>query len=240
MSSFAGDDRWSSLDGGLAQTVGVPPSGLVVLSSGWSGDRVLVRLLSSGGAVRVVGQPLDRPVRDPAGLVRRVLAGRPGGPLRAAIILPHHLWLLNDLDATAFVAGLREEGHTVLCLARRHAEDRGLSLALCGPRSEVLPRARRHVDAADVALYAHENQLAVEWFGEVVPDPTLHLVFEDDLATPAARAASTRRLSEVLGLAGWDAAPDREVPDNDSLWQAVAQPEQLRAALDQLQAAARG
>ena len=205
-----------------------------MLGAGWSGERVLIRLLSAAGSVRVIGQALARPVADPARSVRRLLRRGAGGPVVGTVVLPHHLWLVNGLDPTAFVADLRADGITVLSLARSAPEDRGLSLALCGPRSEVLPSAPRHLDAADVTLYRRESEYAFEWFGQVCPQADHRIVFEDDLLEPAARQATAERVAVLLGLEPWDAPLELEVPGHDSLWRLVVEPDALRADLAQL------
>lgn len=209
----------------------------MVLGAGWSGERVLVRLLSAVGSVRVGGQVLDHPVRDPAGHLRSAISPNSDGQVRGAVVLGHHLWLLNGLDSAAFVADLVADGIIVLALARSAAEDRGLSLALCGPRTEVVPSAPRHVDAGDVALYAQESEMAVEWFDTVCPDPAHRFVLEHDLATAAARQACVERLAALLGLDPWEAPPDAEVPDHDALWRAVANANALAGDLAQIRSA---
>jgi hypothetical protein len=202
----------------------------VVLSAGWSGDRVLVRLLSATGGVRMMGHVLGRPVPDPGGHLRRAVASQ-DGRIRGAVVLPHHLWLVNELDAVKFVASLVADGIVVVTLARRSAEDRGLSLALCGPVTEVLPSAPRQIDAGDVALYAQQSDDAVTWFEQVRPNPADRFVFEDDLLSAESRQESVRRVAERLQLPPWDAPPDAEIPDGGALWGLVANAEDVRAHL---------
>lgn len=210
-----------------------PQGGLVVLSAGWSGERVLARLLAAERAVRVAGYALDRPVRDPAGRLRRVLEG-PDGRLTGAFVMPHHLWLTNDLDADTFADALLADGITLLSLARRRSTDRGVSRSLCGPVSEVLPTAPRALDAGDVVLYGQECGFALEWFERVCPEPLHRIVFEDDLADPAGRQELVARLSALLDVRPWDAPPERELPDHRALWAKVANADDLRRDLEQL------
>lgn len=209
--------------------------GLVVLSAGWSGDRVLVRLLAAEGAMRVVGYALDRPVPDPSGHLRRAL-DRGDGRLTGVLVMPHHLWLTNGLDADGFVADLLMDGIAVVSLARSDSVDRGVSRCLCGPVSEVLPSEARKLDAGDTAIYAQESDFASQWFETVVPDPANRIVFEDDLATVPGRQALVARLADLLHLSPWQAPPDRELPDHNALWEMVANADELRQHVDQIRA----
>jgi hypothetical protein len=211
----------------------------VVLISGWAGEQVLVRLLAASGSVRIRGQVLADPVREPAAHLRGALEaaatdGRAGGVLVQA----HHLWLRNRLDPDAFVADLIDDGIVVLSLHRSSHVDRGLSRALCGPRWEVLPFGVQVVDAGAVAVFAKEDEYAAEWFPRVVPDAGLRLVFEDDLLTAGARARALGRLARSLDLdldaPGPARHPDPAVPAHDELWRRVADPDRLRADLSAL------
>jgi len=213
--------------------------GLVVLSAGWAGDRVLVRLLSARGGVRFVGHALADPVPDPAAHLRAALR-RGDERVGAAVVLPHHLWLRNGLDASPFVADLVAEGTLVLTLSRRMSDDRGLSLALCGPTTEVLPSAPRQVDAGEVALYSQENDFAREWFAELGLRAEHHIVFEDDLAGAADRERTLARIAALLDLPSGPAPPDAEVPDHATLWALAANEGSLRAGLAQLRQAVGG
>lgn len=213
--------------------------GLVVLSAGWAGDRVLVRLLSAAGGVRCAGDALADPVPDPAAHLRSVLR-RGDHRVGAAVVLPHHLWLRNSLDASPFVADLVADGVLVLTLSRRTSDDRGLSLALCGPVTEVLPSAPRQVDAGEVALYSQENDFAREWFAALDLPAEQHLVFEDDLADAGARDATLARVAPLLDLPPAPAPPEAEVPDHAALWAKVANEGSLREGLAQLRQAVRG
>lgn len=180
--------------------------------------------------MRIAGRVLEHRVKDPAGHLRRELSSD-DGRVRGAIVLPHHLWLVNRLDADEFVGSLIAEGHVVVALARRSAVDRGLSLALCGPGSEVLPTAPRQVDPGDVALYAYESDAAVEWFDRLRPSLGARLEFEHDVAADAGRQHTVDAVAGLLHLAPWPAPPEPEMPDSETLWSLVANADSLRAQL---------
>lgn len=208
------------------------PAGFVVLSSGWAGESLLVRLLSAGGHVRIGGHVLEDPVRAPAKRVRDAVRATGDDRCRGVLVQPHHLWLRNGVDPDAFVAALVDDGIVVLSLRRSDHVDRGLSRALCGPRAEVLPTSARLVDASDVAVFAKEDELAAEWFGSVVPEEELRLVFETDLATDGARAATAERLARRLALGSAPAPPpEPDVPTHEALWARVQDAGRLQQRL---------
>jgi hypothetical protein len=219
----------------------VPTGGqrFVVLDTGWCGEGVLVRLLSAGRATRICGHPLARPVAHP---VRRLLRAVTPRDERAAgaLVQPHHLWLINGLDPAAAVAELRDAGVRVLSLHRSNSVDRGVSRALCGPRSEVLPAGPHIIDPGHVAVFAKENDYAAPWFDEVVTEPELRLVFERDLLTAEARQATVERVTAAFGLASWEAPAEHDVPSHDALWARVHDGDALLEGLRIIEAVAGG
>lgn len=197
------------------------PLAFVVLTSGWSGERTLVRLLSAGGTVRCSGRVLGRGVGDPARHLRRVLRHRANGELaHGAVVQPDDLWLVSAVDPTEFILDLQADGIRLITLTRRHHEDRGLPRCLCGPGGETLPRGRQAVDVDRVAVFTEGSQLTLGWLDDVVPGAP-RVVFEDDLATGAARAATVRRLATLLGLPAWSPPPEPEPPTAETLWRHV-------------------
>lgn len=210
------------------------PVPFVILTGCWSGERVLVRLLSASGAVRCSGRVLDAPYRRPAAHLRRVL-GRAvhGDRAHGAVVHPTDLWLTNDLDPAAFVRDLCADGVKVVVLSRRRQEDSGLSRALCGRHGELLPCRAGYVHADEVAVYADHGRRAKEWLDGVVPG-ALQAVFEDHLTDNEARSATADRLARFLDLPGWEAPAEPEPPTTEALWRRVANPDQLRSGLQAL------
>jgi hypothetical protein len=201
-------------------------AGLVILDSGWTGEDVLVRLLSAGGQIDVRGHALARTVARPARHLRRSLDDR-DGRVPAALVQPHHLWLVNSVDPWEFVADLQSDRFLVVSLHRASGVDRGISRALCGPEREVLPSEPRLLDPGAVAVYGRENDLAAGWFEEVVATASHRFELERDLITAEARAATVSTICSALGLEAWPAPPEREIPGGEVLRALVANHEQL-------------
>jgi hypothetical protein len=208
----------------------------VILDTGWSGEDVLVRLLSAVGTVRIRGHVLARTVKQPARHLRRAIAER-DGVVQGALVQPEHLWLANAVDPWHFVADLVSDGFVVISLHRSSAIDRGVSRALCGPAREVLPNDPRRLDAAAVSVFARQNELAAEWFPDVVPTADLRLEFERHLCTEGARSSTAATVATALGLAPWAPPPEREAPTSDALWRRVLDPVELRDQLTTIEAA---
>jgi hypothetical protein len=202
--------------------------GIVILVSGWSGESALVRLLAAGGRVRIVGQVLAEPVRQPARHLRSALSDSADGRVFGVLVQPHHIWLRNQLDADQFVSDLVADGIGVLSLHRASHEDRGLSRALCGPRAEVLPVGMQIVDPGEIAVFAKENEYAAEWFGSVVPESDMRLVFEQDLVDDDARRRCLERLAARFTLPASAVPSEPDLPVHETLWSRVVDPAGVR------------
>lgn len=117
------------------------PAPLVVLTSGWCGERVLIRLLSANGTVRSSGSWLSVARRSPADRLRHLLSARTDDAVHLVLVRAADLFAINNLDPYEDVARLRDDGIAVMSLMRRSPEDTGLSQSLCGPDGEVIPAA---------------------------------------------------------------------------------------------------
>ena len=206
-------------------------AGLLVVTPGWSGERVLVRLLSATGAIRVVGRPLARATTQPVVVLRERLRSR-GITRPCALVTPLDISLMAWADPIAVLTELAADGVVVLSLHRASAEDRGLSRAVCGPEVEVLPPGPMALDAAEVIAFRDEGAEAagvIAAAGTVVAE---RLLFEDDLEVATGRQAAVERIARTLGLDPWPAPPEHEIPARASLWARVSDPAALRAGLD--------
>jgi hypothetical protein len=216
------------------------PRPLVILTTGWAGEHALVRLLSADGAVRSSGYWLETARRRPEADLRSFLRSRTDEAVHAVLVQPGHIWALNHLDPYEAVARLADDGIALVSLQRRSAVDSGLSRALCGPQGELLPATTKVVEPADVVIHGRNAQQAASWLDEVMPADRLRILFEDDLTSHDARAATVTRLAARLSLEPWSPPPEAELPTAESLWRRVANPGPVRAAVDRITTAGRG
>lgn len=211
----------------------VPSTSVVVLTTGWSGDLVLARLLGAGGTVRVVGRPLRRYRPDAIAHVLRQLAHSRGGErAQVALVHPDDLWLTNAIDPDAAVRRLADSGCQLVTLRRRSALDTALSRIVCG-ESEVLPRALVHVEPEYLATHEQNAAYAWRWQEQVAPGAPV-VTFEDDLETTDARQATADRFASLLGLATWSAPEEHALPDHDTIWSLAVGASELRQRHGQL------
>lgn len=209
---------------GLVGSAGTPP--LVILSGGWSGDAMLVRLLAASGHIRVLGRVLERPWRRPLRSLSRFL--RPG---HALLVHPTDLWFHNAVDQDDFDEVTRRAGAAVIALARHRLQDAALSQALCDSPAEVLPRSPRHVTPAEVVVRQRHAARALDW----VSRASVQLRFEDDLAGLDSRDATVRRLAGLLDLMPWRAPWEEHPPTHENLWAAVVNGGELATALERIE-----
>ena len=194
----------------LFEPVLAPRHRFVIVTHGRAGSELLVELLRSQPGVRCDGELFAQRVALPRVWLRAAVAraGRRRVKVYGWKLVTHQLAVQGEPDPSAFVRALGDAGWLCIVLTRRNLLHQAISAFRArdedqwhyretSPPLDAVKLDPEAVVAQLVLLEARDSELARMTAGA----RTLPLVYEDDLASPAAHQPTVERVMAQFGMA---------------------------------------